>query len=666
MKPTWERGGVAIYLGDAVEVLRTLPDESIDCCVSSPPYWGLRDYGVDGQIGLEETPAAFVDRIVGVYAEVRRVLKSDGTCWVNLGDSYARNGGGGKGGGNRQLLHLEGKQQRCCNVPNGLKEKDLCGIPWRVAFALQADGWYLRQDIIWCLSGGTWLYARTQNGDMPIMVRDLARLDPRTVKLWNGEKWTQLLGMNRSVRCGSEIEIVLRSGERISCTPTHKFPTNRGLLSAANIAVGDKLQRVRLPEPETPRDCVLDEDAAWFAGLYIAEGSISGGTIQISGHAKEATRWERIQRIARKFGGSATITIDGNNSSIRVYGKILLAIMDELVTGRTAKDKGFATVVWRYSNRFIESMMEGYLSGDGHLDPNNDRTRLGFKRNYNLERDLRAACARLGWTLTLNPRFVRYEGQLIPSFRGEVRRTRSGHHNERCREEVVEIRKARCRYVYDLGVADDPHVFALASGILTHNSKPNPMPESVRDRCTKAHEYIFLLSKSQRYFFDFEANQEPVSGTANARGSGVNKKIKAPAGWDTGAGSHGTIHKAGRTTHKTRPKQNASFCANVVGLVEKRNRRSVWSILPEKCAEAHFATFPRKLAERCILAGCRPGGVVLDPFMGSGTVGLIAWAHGRRAIGIELNPEYLRTIAAPRLDRAMDSMALLDGIDAIQ
>lgn len=89
-RPAWERGGVSLYLGDAVEVLRTLPDESIDCCVSSPPYWGLRDYGVDGQIGLEETPAAFVDKIVAVYAEVRRVLKSDGTCWVNLGDSYAR------------------------------------------------------------------------------------------------------------------------------------------------------------------------------------------------------------------------------------------------------------------------------------------------------------------------------------------------------------------------------------------------------------------------------------------------------------------------------------------------------------------------------------------------------------------------------------------------
>jgi DNA modification methylase len=141
-----------IIPGDCIAGLRTLPDASVHCCVTSPPYWGLRDYGHDGQIGLESTPEAYVARMVEVFREVRRVLRQDGTCWVNLGDSYAAGGmsnpsskstlGGGKD---------RGAASYCISRknPDGLKPKDLVGIPWRVAFALQADGWWLRQDIIW-------------------------------------------------------------------------------------------------------------------------------------------------------------------------------------------------------------------------------------------------------------------------------------------------------------------------------------------------------------------------------------------------------------------------------------------------------------------------------------------------------------------------------------
>ena len=343
---------------------------------------------------------------------------------------------------------------------------------------------------------------------MPMMVRDVARLDPATVKLWNGKKWTRLLGISQSPRQGDEIELVLRSGERISCTPTHQWPTKRGLLPAADIQVGDVLESAYLPEPENPKDCALDEDAAWFAGLYIAEGSKAGDTIQITGHSKETARLERVERIAAKFGGAATATVAGNKQDIRVYGKVLNAILDELVTGRTAKDKGIAPVVWRYSNRFIAGMVDGYLSGDGHWDEPNNRWRLGFTRNYNLERDLRTACARLGYRLSLKPASVKYDGRMVPTFKGEIRKSWGTHHNQKQQEEVVEIRKARCRNVYDLGVEDEPHTFALASGVLTHNSKPNPMPESCTDRPTTAHEHIFLLTKSAKYFWDQEAVRE--------------------------------------------------------------------------------------------------------------------------------------------------------------
>lgn len=139
-----------IYIGDVMQGLAKIPANSVQCCVTSPPYWGLRDYGVEGQIGLEETPQQFVDSMVSVFAEVRRVLRPDGCCWVNLGDSYA-----GKGQAIRQpdekrssiVGYLDNQPNRSAST--GLKPKDMAGIPWRVALALQESGWWLRQDIIW-------------------------------------------------------------------------------------------------------------------------------------------------------------------------------------------------------------------------------------------------------------------------------------------------------------------------------------------------------------------------------------------------------------------------------------------------------------------------------------------------------------------------------------
>ncbi len=147
-----------IYQGDCIEILKDMPDESIDCVVTSPPYWGLRDYGKGEQLGLEETPEEFVSNLVKVFSEVKRVLKSSGSVWLNLGDSYFSAPAGNKNGIPKQNAYggredaaksmfkasqVKGKKH------NTLKQKDLCGIPWKVAFALQADGWYLRQDIIW-------------------------------------------------------------------------------------------------------------------------------------------------------------------------------------------------------------------------------------------------------------------------------------------------------------------------------------------------------------------------------------------------------------------------------------------------------------------------------------------------------------------------------------
>ncbi|MBB5443658.1 MULTISPECIES: site-specific DNA-methyltransferase [unclassified Paraburkholderia] len=216
--------------------------------------------------------------------------------------------------------------------------------------------------------------------------------------------------------------------------------------------------------------------------------------------------------------------------------------------------------------------------------------------------------------------------------------------------------------------------------------KVNPMPESVRDRCTKAHEYLFLLSKSERYYWDFDAMQEPVTGGAHARApgnhthrgadayasgdahhrtksglvayaerqraAGVNPK--AVAGWATGPGSHSAMeHNRGERyagngvgfgrgydkVTKPRVKQNESFSAAVANLVSTRNRRSVWRIPTQPFSGAHFATFPEALVEPCVVAGSRPGDIVFDPFFGSGTTGQVAQRLGRRFIGCELNSD---------------------------
>jgi len=156
--PTTQR----IIQGDCIAGMRTLPDESVHCCVTSPPYWGLRDYGHDEQIGLEATPEAYVARMVEVFREVQRVLRDDGTLWLNLGDSYAAARGGtsmpaetlaGGVSGRGDTVAKRGRESGYTPhrdpAAHGLKHKDLVGIPWRVAFALQADGWWLRQDIIW-------------------------------------------------------------------------------------------------------------------------------------------------------------------------------------------------------------------------------------------------------------------------------------------------------------------------------------------------------------------------------------------------------------------------------------------------------------------------------------------------------------------------------------
>lgn len=323
-----------ILCGDALLELRKIPSESIDSIITSPPYWGLRDYGIEGQIGLEKTPEEYVAKMVEVFREVKRVLKKEGTVWLNLGDSYAGSGKGQFSDGEHdpKKNKTDGMKLENGIVPKGLKPKDLVGIPWRVAFALQAEGWYLRQDIIW--------------------------------------------------------------------------------------------------------------------------------------------------------------------------------------------------------------------------------------------------------------------------------------------------------------------------------HKPNPLPESVTDRCTKSHEYIFLLARSQNYYFDNEAIKEKAiyglnsedhrpPGIVRDRLYGYKSKEAKLRGRVVNETDNGiTIrHPQGKHGNKQQSPKT---------LVDYRNKRSVWTVTTKPFKEAHFATFPEKLIEPMIQAGCPEKGIVLDCFMGAGTTAIAAKKLGRNFIGVEINPEYIK-IAKSRL-----------------
>lgn len=313
-----------VYNMDCIEGLKTLPDNCIDCCVTSPPYYALRDYGVDGQIGLEDSPEAYIDKLVDVFSEVFRVLKPEGTLWLNLGDSYC---GTGDKGNLKDPKYPEGRNgQRISKTKNiiGLKHKDLIGVPWMAAFALRERcGFYLRQDIIW--------------------------------------------------------------------------------------------------------------------------------------------------------------------------------------------------------------------------------------------------------------------------------------------------------------------------------HKNNPLPESVTDRCTKSHEYIFLMSKSQRYYFDYEAIQEPATSSTKPRMFGAKQQ-------------NGTMRNDIGNTYKPRTKDcmedgqkpNTMHLRREQVLPDEqyvvRNKRDVWSVNVKPDSVAHFATYPEELIRPCILAGCPKDGIVLDPFMGSGTTARVAMKLDRNYIGFELNPEYCKII----------------------
>jgi hypothetical protein len=602
-----------VMRGDAAHL--PLDDETVDLVVTSPPYWKQRSYTdegehYDGQIGSEETPQEYLEALFACTAEWVRVLKPTGSMFIDLGDKYATRYSSARGGGRAGLNGDDGTRRRSGQNHTGSPGKSLLLLPERYRIGcVDRHRLVAREVIVWCLSGGARLYARTSSGDRPVMLRDLVRYhQPADVQLWNGERWTQVLGWNHATDCDGALELELRTGERIGCTAGHRWPTQRGVIRADEIRVGDVIQTGRLPAPDVPAtpSALDDEDIGWLVGLYLAEGSRTGGKgggrsvnsggeiLQFAGHRREEARNARLGRIAQAFHGHANVyPISENGITCNISGAVLSGIVDHYIGRGTALSKRLRMTVWQRSDRFLRALMDGYLEGDGHYDAKNDRWRLGFGQNDELAADLRTLAARLGAKISLRRGVTTCDGHEFPMWKGEWRWTRSAHYNATQDGEVVAIRFSRAREFYDVGVADEPHLFALASGVLTHNSKPNPTPESAQDRCRSTHEDVVHLTKGQRYFAALDEIREPHTGTAHPQTmQGVTRDS-----------NDGLSHRALRRDPAT---------YNALG----KAPGDVWSIQSQPLIvpahlEGHKAAFPMELPRRIIL-GWSPSGICLE------------------------------------------------------
>jgi DNA modification methylase len=659
-----------LVLGHAIDVLKTFPDDSVDCFVTSPPYWNLRAYQTDpivwadnkncehvwgakiitgqqtpqtkwksakdafspnessfctkcgawrGELGAEPTPDLFINHLCDVFDQVKRVLKPTGTAWINIADSYG--GSGGAGGDYNEGGLREGQPKF---KGNNYQPKSLVGIPERMVLEMQARGWIRRNTIIWhkpnCLSGGTKLYAKTQKGTAYHTLKDLARLAPETVQLWDGEKWNKVVKWTKNDDPKNIKKIELINGSVINCTGDHLFMVNGIQVAAEKLKIGDILDSCVLPDNKHTAELIPDE-IGWLIGLYIAEGSRGdhGNCLQFSSHMDEKERYLRLKHIAERYDESCNEYITSENGkTINIYSKVLASIIDTYVSGKNCYNKHLSSKAWRRNNKFLGSVLLGYLDGDGHYDKKNNRWRIGFTRkNSYLADDLRTICARLGYDCRIK--------RLESAYLGNIRFKRSTHFNYINPYQIVSIRKGKKSGNYwDITLEDSPHLFSTHDGILVHNC----MPSSAEDRFTSDFEHLYFFTKSTKYYF--EKQLEPYDGPIN-RWGGVEVDGTGESLWDEGTG---------QTTY-TRER-------NLRPNPEGRNKRTVWSINTEGYKGAHFAVFPRKLVETPIKAGCPEGGVVLDCFAGSGTTCRVAYDLKRKYVGIELNPEFM-ALAEKRL-----------------
>ena len=566
-----------IIKGDCRDILDDLIAKKIqvDMVITSPPYDNMRTYNNTCEWNL--------DICKEVALKLYDILKPGGVIvWV-VGDKTEK-----------------GSET---------------GTSFKQALAFMNYGFNLNDTMIFCLSGGEYLYVKTQKSIGPMMIKDIVRLNMSTTQLWNGEEWVNIIGIKENKNSNEKIRIQLRSGENIYCTKEHRWVLENGKEVIANdLKKGDILKSCTLPDCNEHNPMILTKDILWLLGLYIAEGSHSEDTIQISLCADEIKWVERIKNAIESVGGAVTYTIMNNSLNVRCYSKIFNAIINQYVGGRTAKDKHLNSICWKMPNDNLKEIVNGYLDGDGSYDKKNDLWHLGFTENRYLERDLRCLASRLNAKLTLLRHGSRIKSlnKEYPSLMGTWSWRISNHYNAKSKSEILSITTEKMReneHMWDIEVDCENHLFSLASGVLTHNCKTNSMPQVKQPRYNQDFEYMFVFSKGKPKTFN------PIMVPCKCAGQKYDSTCKNMGG------------ENGRT-HKT-------FNIN-----NEKVKSNVWEIAVAKNKTSHPAVFPEQLAYDHIKSWTNEGDLVLDPFLGSGTSGIAALKLNRNFIGIEKVDEY--------------------------
>jgi len=694
---------IQIINGNALDELKKLPDESVDCIITSPPYYGLRSYigaetiwggnpecehewsiniservdytgfkrnrsGLNkmaekidgheryattdippidknsvycskcgawkGQLGLEPNYQMYLDHLLMITAELKRVLKKTGTLFWNMGDSYASEGGPSRHKGYsdpKWSKARNGSFDEPTSYPQGIKPKSLMMIPERFAIGMIDQGWILRNKIIWhkCLSGTVPIYAKSSDKTIRTIIKDLAKLPVEHLYLPTPEGWKKILRIEKQPK-SELLTIHLRNGFKIEVTPEHKFLIDGKLIEASKLKKGDKLDHVNLPdEVGTPLGTY---ENGWSVGLWLAEGNyeVEGKSIRFSLNVKENNLAEKLKAWSEKYAGRYREHNYGNRKAVIISGEVPYAIIKHYTSRAGAKHKRLSGNALNENNKFLEGVLNGFLAGDGYYDAKNDRYRFSLTTNRDLVEDLRVICNRLGFFMRARLKKATANNKEYRVFQIEIRKSRKGHFNQKDDFEILKIKKT-LGYTYEIEI-ESPHVFILPDGTLTHNS--NGMPSSVKDRFSNKWEYIFFFVKSKKYFFDLDAVRKPLKESSIKR---ISQSVQLQF-------NTGKVHDF--------PDDNMNIKNILIHMKQKYERDNPAGANPGDVLDiptrphkfAHFAVYPETLIEPLIKAGCPPNGVVLDPFAGSGTTGIVAERLGRNSILIEISSEYIAII----------------------
>lgn len=631
-----------------------------DLIASSWPYYAKARYSDDPEEWGATTLARYLDDGVG-YAQAAWEAARPGAWMVlNLGDGRANTGGSGG------QVRDAGQRKYCQDRDHGVEGQQWLMVPEQAALAVRSQtGWQLTGRVIWhkCLGGGTWMYVRVDGSCRVVPLSTLYNQmgdEPKGLEVWNGTTWTAVTAMAKRPASGDELELTLRNGERLTCSPDHRWPLGENMRhpaptgtvrEARNLVVGDVLAMVDLPEPEEPRRPahLPDDDIGWLVGLYVAEGNrmeTIGGYVKgitLAGHAKEDERHKRLQWIAEQYDATYTLVPGrGHGVSARLFSPVLGGVIGRYVEGRTSKSKWLLPAAWNRSNDFLSAVLDGYLHGDGSWEEAKRRWRLNFGDNAGLAAQLRALTARLGLSLRLRYGYSAVNGQQFRSYRGDLRQTHTGRN--RADSEIIGIRSASLHrdWMYDLAVADEPHVYALASGILTHNCTPVLADCSAwhlkrNRRPGLQHEMLYLFWKpGGRQTFNTDVlveHRDPAAVDAQAfldRATAAAKGL-TPAERKrlTGLGVLPSTAERRSIERLARP--------GLKGLLG-----DVWD-LPKHTSAPPWATtaddvkaWPDALCERLVLLLTKPGDLSVDPCGGYGSLARAADHLGRRGVALDL------------------------------